>query len=212
MMGRFRHLHDDRLYECYFADRDGEPIDPRAAEHLADCPACAARYADIVEFLADLRRGAEHDADEVFTARRLEAQQDGILRRIEHVSRPSRIISFPGRITQDARGGPTRVAPRWLAAAAAAGLLVGGAVGGLFSQPRITRGNTAARGANTASSVPRIPPPAVRVNAPAQTVEVLDDDRFLLELEVALERPHTRELMPFDNLTPHIQEIGSRVR
>jgi hypothetical protein len=35
---------------------------------------------------------------------------------------------------------------------------------------------------------------------------------FLQELEFALARPHTRELQPFDALTPHVREIGSQVR
>jgi hypothetical protein len=40
----------------------------------------------------------------------------------------------------------------------------------------------------------------------------VDDDTFLTELEFALQRPHTRELQPFDVLTPHAREIRSRVR
>ena len=31
--------------------------------------------------------------------------------------------------------------------------------------------------------------------------------RFLSDLEIALERPHTRELLAFDALTPHVREI-----
>jgi hypothetical protein len=39
-------------------------------------------------------------------------------------------------------------------------------------------------------------------------VDVASDDAFLSDLEIALERPHTRELMAFDELTPHLREIG----
>ena len=39
-----------------------------------------------------------------------------------------------------------------------------------------------------------------------------DDDAFLSDLEMALERPRTRELQPFDALTPHVREIADRVR
>ena len=42
--------------------------------------------------------------------------------------------------------------------------------------------------------------------------DTFDDDVFLPELEFALARPHTRELQPFDALTPHVREIGSQVR
>ena len=34
-----------------------------------------------------------------------------------------------------------------------------------------------------------------------------DDAAFLSDLELALERPHTRELQAFDALTPHVREI-----
>jgi hypothetical protein len=39
-------------------------------------------------------------------------------------------------------------------------------------------------------------------------VDSIDDDAFLMQLEFALERPHTQELQPFDALTPHVREIG----
>ena len=32
------------------------------------------------------------------------------------------------------------------------------------------------------------------------------DDAFLSDLEMALERPYTRSLQPFDALTPHVRE------
>jgi hypothetical protein len=57
------------------------------------------------------------------------------------------------------------------------------------------------------------PAPVVRVgSSPSVLIESFDDDMFLLELEFALERPHTQELQPFDALTPHVQEIDVRVR
>jgi hypothetical protein len=33
------------------------------------------------------------------------------------------------------------------------------------------------------------------------------DDAFLSDLEVAMARPHTRERLAFDALTPHVREI-----
>ena len=47
-------------------------------------------------------------------------------------------------------------------------------------------------------------PVATQGTAP---VDVAADDAFLSELELALERPHTRELLAFDALTPHVREI-----
>ncbi len=56
------------------------------------------------------------------------------------------------------------------------------------------------------------PAPAARVANPVPVTDTFDDDVFLQELEFALARPHTRELQPFDALTPHVREIGSQVR
>src|SRR5262249_24133302 len=143
------------------------------------------------------------EADAIFTPERLRAQQQQIARRLAHVGRPARIISFPGRfVRRGMTASATHVAPRWMAAAAAAGLFVGVAVGASFpfgSRPR-TPPDTLARQATPA----RLAPVATRGTTPAQ---VASDDAFLSDLEVALERPHTRELIAFDALTPHVREI-----
>ena len=47
----------------------------------------------------------------------------------------------------------------------------------------------------------------VATAAAARLAEVAADDAFLSDLEIALERPHTRELRAFDALTPHVREI-----
>ena len=65
------------------------------------------------------------------------------------------------------------------------------------------------RVANTPSAARLAPSPAVLVNTPASVAtDSIDDDAFLMQLEFALERPHTQELQPFDALTPHVREIG----
>jgi hypothetical protein len=209
MMGRPRHLHDDRLIECYLADRSGEPVDPPSADHLADCDACAARYAELAGFLTELRTEADLETDAIFTADHLRQQQDQILRRIEHLSHSARVISFPGQTSQQNVGATGRVAPRWLAAAAAAGLFVGVAVGGTVLQPGLRRSVPGMRVAGGQSAAARLAPtPAVRVSNPPTDADTFDDDAFLMELEFALERPRTQELQPFDALTPHVREIG----
>ena len=225
MMGRSPHLHDDQLYECYLADLSGETIDPRAAGHLADCPDCAARYDDVSGCFTAIRTEGEAEADAVFTRTRLQTQQDSILRRLAQAGRPARVIAFPGRVTRHIASASTRLSLRWLAAASAAGLFVGVALGGAFSaQPvsgRNFKNGAASSRAGAGVSNRLTPPPAARIGAPFEVidtvevigaVEAVDDDRFLLELEMALERPHTRELIPFDNLTPHLRDIDSRLR
>ena len=65
------------------------------AVHLETCAACRARYDAFTDWLADARVDAIAAADEVFPAERLAAQQSQILRRLEALERPARVIAFP---------------------------------------------------------------------------------------------------------------------
>jgi hypothetical protein len=212
VIARVHHLHDERLFDCYLADRAGDVVDPPAAEHLLECAACEARYNELALFMDGIRSDGDALADEVFTPERLWAQHQAILHRIEQVARPARVISFPERVAPHVVAATTRVAPRWLAAAAAAGLFVGVAVGGMFFDggTAILDVQTMARSrpARTAAA-----PPPVRVTSPASVLVVpADDDKFLAELEEALQNPRTRELLPIDALTPHVRDISARLR
>jgi hypothetical protein len=200
---RPHHLQEERLFDSYLAERGGEPIDPPIAEHLADCPSCGTRYAELTTFMDGLRRDGEAEADAIFTPEHLRLQQQQIVRRMALVGRPARVLSFPGRIvrrTIDASG--SRTAPRWIAAAAAAGLFVGVAVGASFQW----RSQQQARQTflTDAGRAQRLNPVATRGTGQP---DVASDDAFLSDLEIALERPHTRELQAFDALTPHLREI-----
>jgi hypothetical protein len=219
VIARAHHLHDDRLFDCYVAARTGETPDPPAADHLLTCEACASRYAELTTFMDTVRAEGDAEADTVFTAERLWTQQQQIMRQLEHVGRAARVISFPGRVGRRVVGA-TRVAPRWLAAAAAAGLFVGVAVGGMLFDS--AAGLPAPTTLMARSKPPRrmAAPPPVRVTSPASVVEpmkpilkpaVSDDDTFLLDLENALQhRP--QELQPYDALTPHVRDAASQLR
>jgi len=198
-MHRAHHVHDDRLLDTYMAEREGDVIDPPVADHLADCPACSARYLELASLLDNVRREGEAEADAIFTPERLRAQQQQIARRVEQVGRPARVISFPSRIVRRTIGASTsRPASRWVAAAAAAGLFVGVAVGASYQwSGRRVPGAAFTREANA-----RISPAAAHASNAAD-----NDADFLSDLELALERPHTRELQAFDELTPHVREI-----
>ena len=203
MIARAHHLQEDRLFECYLTERSGEPVDPPVAEHLADCAACAARYTDLAGFMDGLHREAQADADTVFTPERLRLQQQQIERRIAVVGRPARVISFPGQLVQRTIGGSTsHSAPRWVAAAAAAGLFVGVALGASYEKKARPAG--AQRFMADTIRPGRLAPVATRGSNPA---DVAADDAFLSDLDAALERPHTRELQAFDAFTPHVREI-----
>jgi hypothetical protein len=203
---RASHLQEERLFDSYLAERAGEPLDPPVAEHLADCASCGSRYAELSSFMDTLRRDGDAEADAIFTPERLRIQQQQILRRMALVGRPARVLSFPGRIVRRTIDASTsRTAPRWAAAAAAVGLFVGVAVGASFpwgSRPL-------ARQRAVAQSNATLRPVEIGT-AGRNKVEIASDDAFLSDLEIALERPHTRELQAFDALTPHVREVSDQ--
>jgi hypothetical protein len=226
MMPR-HHLHDQRLLDCYVAERAGEALDPPEAEHLADCPDCALRYAEFAGFMDQVKADATEEADEIFTPERLAVQQASIVRRLELTGRAARVITFPGRlVARHMSPGGSRIAPRWLAAAAAAGLLIGVGAGQFFygvrtPQPRAVAIGAAGAGsaAGPASAISQVNPVnsipsatrSLPAEPPADTSDGVDDD-FLAHLELAVQRPRTRELLAFDAMTPHAREISVRVR
>jgi len=211
-MALAHHLHDERLLDCYLAERGGETVDPPLAEHLAECGACGTRYADLVQFMEDLREGAEHESDAVFTPDQLRAQQQKILRRIEHVGRSARVISFPAApVRGGIAAGTPRVATRWIAAAAAVGLFVGAAAGLFLDFTHADRQATQLASARTGRASAR-PTRLVDTTAPPSPSSEAADEAFLSELEAALDRPQTRELKPFDTLTPHVGLITNTIR
>lgn len=199
-MRRARHLQDDRLFECYRAQRQGESADPPTADHLADCEGCAARYAELAQFMDRLRTEGDAETDAIFTPDRLRAQQQQIARRMDALDRPARVISFPGRVVQRTIRASTSRSPRWTAAAAAAGLFLGIALGASYEWE--WRARTTAPALTARSG--RLAPVAAR--GPA--ADVAADAAFLSELELALEHPRTRELAAFDAFTPHVREVS----
>ena len=200
------HLQEEQLFESYLGERSGSHIDPPVAEHLADCPACATRYADLTAFMDTLRTEGEAESDALFTPERLRVQQQQIARRIALVGRPARVLSFPGRIVQRTIDASTsRGAHRWVAAAAAAGLFIGVAVGASFEWRSSLRNRQMFTAVDSSQARAARTTPAI--SRGSSSSDGVSDDAFLSNLELALERPHTRELQAFDALTPHVREI-----
>ncbi len=199
-IARAHHLHDDTLYEAYLTARRGVPIDPRLAEHLADCPACERRYAELAGVMDDLATAADADVDRVFPAERRRAQQARILDRVTHAGRPARVLSFPGQAVARRLGAARpRIATRWIAAGAAAGLFIGVGLG-LFLN------DTTPAPERVAASHPAAAVTASRLAAtPSRTAA--DDDAFLTDLDLALESPRTSELRGYDALTPRVRDV-----
>jgi hypothetical protein len=213
-MFRAHHLHDDRLFDCYVSERGGETPDPRAAEHLGDCRDCSVRYAELTRFMDTLRADGQAEADDIFTADRLRAQQHAIARRLELVGRPARVISFPGAAAGRSMASTTsRIAPRWIAAAAAAGLFIGAGLGMSYEwelRSGVGSGAGAAVGSGLSRTLQqtRAPRPTPVGTRGSSQADVAADEAFLSDLELALDRPRTPELRAYDALTPHIREIS----
>lgn len=200
-----QHLREERLFDSYLAQRAGEPLDPPTADHLADCEPCAARYKDLATFMNALQGEGTADADAVFTQDRLRTQHQRIVERLAHLAHPARIIRFPGRRSVDFVRSMTTSTPhgssRWVAAAAAAGLFIGVAVGASY--------NYGGRSRSSQAFAPQMSSPLlapIAAGVPSKTEAA--DDAFLSDLEIALERPHTRELLAFDAFTPHARDVG----
>ena len=205
MNAHAHHIQEERLIDCYFAERSGELRDPPVVDHLEECAQCGERYGELTRFMDGLRKEAELESDAVFPSERLHAQQQHIAHRLEHVSRAARVISFPGRFVSRRITSTPRIATRWIAAAAAAGLFVGVAVG-MFSG---SQGFSVTARTSTSARPAHLVPVATVGSGLAPEPS---DDAFMFDLEVALERPGTRELLPFEALTPYVREVSNPVR
>jgi hypothetical protein len=93
-----------------------------------------------------------------------------------------------------------------MGAAAAAGVLIGIAAGSLYYSQVPARAPLAV----AVNSGPVSAGAPVLTSVPALASDV--NEQFLSELELALERPHTPELVALDELTPHVREIRVQLR
>lgn len=168
----------------------GLEVDPATSAHVAACTDCARAVESMQIALAGDHQAAEAEADAHFTPARLERQRAAILRHITpHPA--ARVLSFPsrGRVMPAAR----RVARRWVAAAAAAGLIVGLWAGRSLYEPRSTRLGSGAAPAFASADA----------SSPSSSPS---EEAFLVELEVAVGSPRFEPLVPLDAMLPPIHE------
>jgi len=190
------HLDDAALAAIWTDGRLSHP-------HLDGCLACRARFADFSAWLESTRADAITQADESFSAERLAAQQVQIFRRLEAAGRPARVIAFP-RFAQPLTSRTSHVS-RWIAAAAAAGLIVGVGVGQMMDlRHSLVAPNASAVRARVANA-----PGAAGRDPRVQTVSAIGDETFLSELDASLSRTAVPELRALDAFTPR---AGDRAR
>jgi hypothetical protein len=189
-----RHLDENVLLRRYLADRGLAALDASdeaPLRHLAHCPACEARYLALRTAFDDTREAALADAEAACTAERMERQRERILRRIDSALSGPKVLPFPAAGQNGHATPQPRVLRRWVAAAAAAGLLVGLATGRMvFNGGTLTTAD-ASRQAVPASAPASAQVPTMRALHAEPSVS---DEEFLSEIELATAAPRTREL------------------
>lgn len=209
-MERF-HPADDRLIAAYFGDEAASEGDRRSVrQHLHGCEPCTWRYTELTAPLERLRRDAASEADEVFTPSRLDEQCAKIMDRLEDRARGSRVVPFP--VASPSLGRPVihRPVMRWVAAAAAAGLLVGLMAGRLLEFGGDTRTTPTSPAAAPAQARP-VTPRLVGAS-PAETASVESDEAMIAEIERAARSQRIPALAVLDDMTPHLRQDAVLVR
>jgi hypothetical protein len=178
----------------------GEPaVDP----HLSTCAECQARYAAFTDWLERIHDDARDEAEEVFPPERLAAQQAQVMRRLEALERPARVIMFPrfGRPVTSTQGR----AQRWIAAAAAAGLVIGLAAGQFFDVRHVFTPAARTPPQLQARVVKQQPAPQI-VPASVSTSSVSDETIFFGG-DPARISGHLQMLRAIDDITPRARDI-----
>ena len=200
------HFHpaDDRLIAEYFGDEAASDDDRRAVrQHLHGCETCTWRYTELTAPLERLRQDAASEADEVFSPARLDAQRARIMERLEGQANASRVIPFPASPARLDRAVIHRPISRWVAAAAAAGLLVGVMAERMSDwSVRPLSGTPAA--AVQSMRTPSISAPATITDSPA--VEAREGDELMLsQIDAAVSTQRIAALSALDEMTPHLR-------
>lgn len=152
--------------------------------HLDRCERCADRALEMSRWLEDVQTLGREDADAVFPDDALAIQRDQVMARLAKLDRPSKVISFPAAMAATRQPyGERRVSPGWLAAAAAAGLMLG--VVSMELSHLIQFGD--------AQLAPQV------VTAPAPNYDDL--------LDFTYDRPSVGGLNALDDMTPRVADI-----
>ena len=227
-----RHLTDDRLLACVLGTTDASArTDAATADHLRRCGRCKGRFSALVTLLETMPDVADAGFQDVFTPQRLQTQRARIghrLARLVGTVEPARVLAFPffgqplGRLDRPGR---------WLAAAAAAGLLLGVITGQLLQYRE-----GAIRTATAVSAADAVPPSAPAVDGPAGVLDMtgtvalpapndssqaqaspltlaefarlMAEEEGLGRLDLALASYQVSELESIDALTPHILDLS----
>jgi len=183
------HLSDATFARLWTEDAGAGPTHP----HLEVCAACRARYGEFAVWMTDLGDELRNEADERLTAERLAVQQAQIVRRLETLDRPARVIAFP-KAARAVISGHSHVR-RWVTVAAAASLIAGFGLGQVMPLRVATR-----RPPATVAQLNQSKTKAIAKEIPPVTIseEELLSDSFT--------RSHLSTLSALDDMTPHARD------
>ena len=187
-----QHLNDEQLLEAYFFSAD--------TAHLSACAHCLARFDELTHVMEQVRHDAAREADAVFTPDRLHDQRDRVMRRLERQGQSAEVLRFPNRFgSRQAANRLLGPARRWVAGAAAAGLVAGVFLG--FAVDRQV--NAPPAGARN---------PVLLATSGNRQYASAQDEQMLGEIEDVLAGPTRRvsELRALDDMTmpPDLQEAS----
>jgi hypothetical protein len=188
------HLTDTEILALHF---DTQP-DGDVHEHVSSCATCQARGHAVAELLDEVTRATASETDRLFSDDLLARQQARIMGRVAQECRSARIISFPAAPQAAVR--PVRSGTRWVAAAVAAGVILG--IVGEHVTERIARGGRPTR-AFAVPAVQVVGDTGVAVRA----VSVGSDDDFYGQVELAFGSAAPAALRPLDVLTPRVTDV-----
>ena len=161
------HLTEDQLIAMSF-EPASVPVD------VVTCTECSSRRADLDRTLTEIADAATDLTDEAFSAERLSRQRMRILDRIEHYGQQARVLAFPMSRARHASLLRPPSVRRWIAGAAAAGLMIGLVAGRLA--PDLPSLNVPAR----------LERPAVEGVPLRASSDILGDNELLREIEAAV--------------------------
>lgn len=215
-----RHPSEDRLLALALGTTNATRKNAAVASHLRTCGPCEHRFDALTTLLTAMPEVADARFDEVFTPQRLQTQRARIAYRLTQLVgkvAPARVLAFP--FSRQTRR-PFDVRPtRWLAAAAAAGVLLGVTAGQLIHyHPFETQSATVAalnRPAGTFDMTGTVAFPPPDGGKPTQTspltlvefAQLMAEEGFLTNLDLALTSHRISELESIDALTPRVRDL-----
>jgi hypothetical protein len=190
------HLTDTELLGLHFdRRRDGEAYD-----HITSCATCQARGRAVAELLDETTRATASETDALFGPDAVARQHARIMSRVATECRSARIISFPA--ASPAPVHPQRTGTRWVAAAVAAGVILG--IVGEHVTHRLTRTPYPSRTFETSAQMVAQPVRAAAV----RTVSTGSDDEFYGQVELAFGSAGPAALRSLDALTPRVSDVS----